>query len=613
MADRIKTKRDPNEKSKASRLLIIVALVTLYYSTSSFDPMNTPKQIILFVSAAWLGASLVLKNQKKLKVQIFKIDLRLEIILLVFVLFQVISAVVSEDKLIGFIGENGRKNGALTYLALVIVFLYAARHFSQINYEKFMLFIILLSFLLASYGILQFTGNDFQDWSNPYNSVILTVGNPNFASALLAILGVLLFSFLFVRQCKLVIRLFSGIVLAMVCIVIYKSDSIQGLVVLVLGGSLLLGCVLLVTPRTKRLSFVFFSAFAGFSVLAVMGMLQAGPLQSILYKGSVSVRGYYWRAAWKMFTENPILGVGTDQYGNYFRYYREPGYSLNYGFEITSTNAHNVYLQFLSTGGIFVGIAYILFIALIFKSGLVYLLKSTSAKEEKIKFIGLYFAWVAYLIQGVVSIDNISLAIWGWFLGGAVFSLANRDSVVTHTIKQENVRVLFISVFLLPTIILCAFMAKAEVDMLNQAKVASLENTEQNRIYFKNLILKITSNPMSDQWYQRIAAQRLFDATEVDAASEILDSLIQKHPSVPENYYSRIIINSKSNKWQLVIKDQEKLLELDPWNASNMLALGENYKRVEDYSKMVVVRDKLLAFASATEIATTARETLVSP
>ena len=613
MAGRIKTKRDPNEKSKAYILLVILALVTLYYSTSFYDPMNTSKQIILFVSAAWLGGSLVLKNQKKLKVQIFKIDLRLEIILLVFVLFQVISAVVSEDKLTGIIGENNRKNGALTYLALVIVFVYTARFFSQINYEKFIMFITLLSFLLASYGILQFTGNDFQDWSNPYNPVILTVGNPNFASALLAILGVLLFSCLFVRQIKLVIRLFSGIVLTMVCVVIYKSDSIQGLVVLVLGSSLVLGGVLLVSPRTKRLSFAFFSALAGFSILAVMGMLQTGPLQTILYKGSVSVRGYYWRAAWEMFTENPILGVGTDQYGSYFRSYREPGYSLNYGFEITSTNAHNVYLQFLSTSGMFVGISYILFIALIFKSGLVFLLKSTSTKEEKIKFFGLYFAWVAYLIQGVVSIDNISLAIWGWFLGGAVFSLANRDKVITHTIKQENVRVLFISVFLLPTVVLCAFMAKAEVDMLNQAKVASIENTEQNRIYFKNLILKITSNPMSDDWYQRIAAQRLFDATDVDAASKILDSLIQKRPSVPDNYYSRIIINTKSNKLRLVIEDQEKLLELDPWNASNMLALGENYKRVGEYGKMIVVRDKLLAFASATEIATTARETLVSP
>ena len=150
MADRIKTRRDSNEKSKASILLIIIALVTLFYSTSGFDPINTPKQIILFLSAAWLGGSLVLRNQKKLKVQILKIDLRLEVVLLIFVLFQFISAVVSEDKLTGIIGENNRKNGALTYLALVIVFVYTARFFSQINYEKFMLFIILLSFVLSS-------------------------------------------------------------------------------------------------------------------------------------------------------------------------------------------------------------------------------------------------------------------------------------------------------------------------------------------------------------------------------------------------------------------------------------------------------------------------------
>jgi len=608
-----KIQKNSQQKGSLNLLLVIIALIVLFYSNSTFDPINTPKQIILYLGAAWLCGFFILKNQRKLRVQLFKINFRLEIVLLIFLLFQLVSALVSEDKLTGIFGENQRKNGFLTYLALSIVFIYTARFFTQLIYDKFVLFIILLSFLLASYGILQFTGNDFQDWSNLYNPVILTVGNPNFASALLAIFGVLLFSFLFIKQYKLVTKLLSGTVLTMVGIVIYKSDSIQGLVVLVLGSSLVAGCVLLISPSTKRFSFVFFSALTGFSILAVMGMLQMGPLQTILYKGSVSVRGYYWRAAWKMFTENPILGIGTDQYGSYFRVYRDPGYALNYGFEITSSNAHNVYLQFLSTGGIVVGMSYLLFILLIFKSSLAYLLNSTIGNDEKLKFVGLFFAWVSYLIQGVVSIDNISLAIWGWFLGGVVYAWSYQNSGDLAPIKAENARIIFSGLVTLPVIIVCTFLARAEVDMLNQARVASFENTIENRAYFKSLIFKITSNPLSDQRYKRLVGERLADANEDEESIKIFDSLILKHPSTPENYYSRIIVNSKLGKLTLVMRDQEQLLKLDPYNAKNMLALGENYKKLKEYEKMQHLQNQILEFAGGTEVAKLAKEKLVAP
>jgi hypothetical protein len=34
--------------------------------------------------------------------------------------------------------------------------------------------------------------------------------------------------------------------------------------------------------------------------------------------------------------------------------------------------------------------------------------------------VGLVSAWLAYLIQSVVSINQLGLAIWGWVLGGAI-------------------------------------------------------------------------------------------------------------------------------------------------------------------------------------------------
>jgi O-antigen ligase len=81
-------------------------------------------------------------------------------------------------------------------------------------------------------------------------------------------------------------------------------------------------------------------------------MLNQGPLAAILYKESVSIRGYYWKAALKMFFAHPFTGVGVDNYGDYFKQFRAPEYSNTYGFSIGSTSAHNVVLQFFATGGI---------------------------------------------------------------------------------------------------------------------------------------------------------------------------------------------------------------------------------------------------------------------
>jgi hypothetical protein len=40
-------------------------------------------------------------------------------------------------------------------------------------------------------------------------------------------------------------------------------------------------------------------------IFALVGMLQIGPLEKFLYKPSVSVRGYYWRAGLEMFKDYP--------------------------------------------------------------------------------------------------------------------------------------------------------------------------------------------------------------------------------------------------------------------------------------------------------------------
>jgi O-antigen ligase len=190
---------------------------------------------------------------------------------------------------------------------------------------------------------MQTTGKDFVDWNNPYNSLIGTVGNPNFAAALMAVMGVIIFSTIFNSGFKIQLRIYGAIMAALLLIAIYKSNARQGLISYFLGVGIFL--VIWLWGKSKKLGIIATLIGSGIFIFSVLGMLQIGPFEKYLYKASVSIRGYYWRAGIEMLSNHPFFGVGIDRYGAYFKEYREIKYPLTYGFELTSTNAHNTFIQ----------------------------------------------------------------------------------------------------------------------------------------------------------------------------------------------------------------------------------------------------------------------------
>jgi tetratricopeptide (TPR) repeat protein len=131
----------------------------------------------------------------------------------------------------------------------------------------------------------------------------------------------------------------------------------------------------------------------------------------------VTYRGDYWRAGWKMTLDHPIFGVGLDSYGDWYRFSRTEAAALRRGPDVTSNSAHNVFLDISSNGGFLLLGAYVFVIALVLRSSIRVLKKSASFDAVG---VGLVSAWLAYLIQSVVSINQLGLAIWGWVLGGAI-------------------------------------------------------------------------------------------------------------------------------------------------------------------------------------------------
>jgi hypothetical protein len=157
-------------------------------------------------------------------------------------------------------------------------------------------------------------------------------------------------------------------------------------------------------------------ALIGF-VAVLVGTLNKGPLASILYKDSVTYRGDYWRAGWKMTVDNPIFGVGLDSYGDWYRRSRTIEATLRRGPDMTSNAAHNVFLDISAYGGFPLVLIYIALMVLVITSAVKVIKRS---QGFNVGFVGLVAGWVAFQAQSIISINQIGLALWGWVLSGLI-------------------------------------------------------------------------------------------------------------------------------------------------------------------------------------------------
>jgi hypothetical protein len=162
-----------------------------------------------------------------------------------------------------------------------------------------------------------------------------------------------------------------------------------------------------------------------------LGSLNSGPLASVLYKASVTYRGDYWRAGWKMSTENPLFGVGLDSYGDWYRRARTVEATLRRGPDVVSNAAHNVLLDLSSNGG-FPLLAIYLFMMVLVVIAAFKIVKRTAGFDPV--FAGLFAVWIAYQAQSIISLNQLGLAVWGWIISGLIigYEINTREAEVVQ-------------------------------------------------------------------------------------------------------------------------------------------------------------------------------------
>jgi O-antigen ligase len=393
-------------------LWALVAVTLLVTPLWSLDPIN-PIKMLALSAVGFMGLGVLLANQKVLQLARFRLPL---VLISGFMVWQLVVFVVSGgEKLQQLFGTTGRNTGLITYLAFSILFVVSMAASSAVFLNCFLMAALVVGAASLGYGVVQALGGDPFDWVNPYSPVFGFLGNPNFQSSLLGILGAVVFTQLLSGWVKIQMK---GAYLAYLFVTVYvikETDSQQGFLVLLIGSAVSLG--VFVNQKSKSLGYTYLGlAVVGF-VGVLLGTLNKGPLASLLYKDSVTYRGDYWRAGWRMTVENPIFGVGLDSYGDWYRRSRTMEATLRRGPEVSSNAAHNVFLDISSYGGFPLVLIYMALAVLVAVSAIKVIKRSQSFNAG---FVGLVAGWVAFQAQSIISINQIGLALWGWVLSGLI-------------------------------------------------------------------------------------------------------------------------------------------------------------------------------------------------
>ena len=234
-----------------------------------------------------------------------------------------------------------------------------------------------------------------------------------------------------------------GLVLVLQLFALYHTAT-RGAILGLLGGVFLSALLIALFERGKKglrkvaigVVSVVVLVVALFFGIRNSDFVQTSPVlnrfANISYEEASSARFPVWNAAWQGFKERPILGWGQENFNYIFNKYYDP---VMFAQEQWFDRAHNVVLDWLTTGGIFGFISY----HSLFFFALCYLWKRPREGDdavfsvgEKALFTGLL---AAYYFHNIFVFDNIVSYIY--FITLLAFIHARRTRTASENLPVE--------------------------------------------------------------------------------------------------------------------------------------------------------------------------------
>lgn len=529
-------------------ILVYASLITIVFTPwVNKDSMIIPKLILILLCAMYLIPKIILSVTEAIKSTKFMILLIIIVlIILQIIIVTLVSSAPFEQQ---FFGRTGRGLGVITYVSLVIV-VYSSAVFVRIGQLNSLLFALSLSCLLSSsYALFQSFGIDFIKWDSKTNGVIGTLGNPNFQSSFAAMGLVPVAIYFWNRKSR-----WLGLVLSMFLLgmVIFKTQSTQGYIAAAL--SIFLFAIIFYWYKKRLFSYLLFFIMALLGFVAVLGMLNKGPLSYYLYKISVQSRGDFWRSALNTAEAHPFFGVGMDSFGDSYLKYRDT-IAISHSWTEYTDNAHNFFLQYAVTAGYPMAILQLSLVVLTFIC-FIQILRAKSNFNSSI--VAVFTSWLVFQAQSFISPGNLPMMFWNAILTGTLIGVSvqinppDKGNVIQRSYLTSQTRLQSYSLVLAGLFILYP-----------------LFNTDRLQLQAMNTgngdlaIYSAQSYPESVLRYQ-VITRELLNSNLYPQALSVARSAVKFNPNSP-NLWALILINPTAPLTEREAAKAE-LLKLDPLN-----------------------------------------------
>jgi O-antigen ligase len=504
----------------------------------------------------------------------------------------VVSAFVNQQSILDTLfGMYGRGFGLITLIALTTIMLVASRTNSEVFFSRV---VPSFSIIVTIYGLLQAFNLDPLPWKNEYQTVQLTLGNPNFSSALYGLISVFYLSQVFTSK-HLVYRVGNVALYAVTFFLVYKTKSLQGYVVGILEA-VIFGYLYLNSLNIKHLKSIR-------KLLLLSGSIVAGTLIAIIsnqfsifdrprkffaIQGSTEARLEYWRLGIQMWKDHPFFGVGIDNYLNWSPLYRTPELIRFDGYSVILDKSHNIFIDHFSNGGVAAGIIWLLSCLLIlfiaFK-----LIRTDLPRDIQLRVYIVTSIVIGYLFQAFISPDQLILALLAFICAGILLNYYYE--FVLKVDKHQKKKQQFLDTRLVSSFVLVLYILAASRVLSADAKVQSIiEGKPTSQAQVEEVIKDWTSKRAIE-----IAVVKRIDQRDTCAAiTSYADLLLEKYPRSANAWVYKMLCSNAVGELDQAAAEMKEALKLDPLNTYFLGLHAKLEIARKNYSEAQVITSRIL-------------------
>lgn len=406
----------------ANRTIVAVVLVavTLVFWTGANDVYVTPKVTMLLLGGLALLAAHLWSAGSGGAVRLPRS--RPVVLGGVFLAVMVVATVLGGHRMTSLFGEYGRGGGLLTYAVAFLLFVVVLTEHDELSVRHLLHWATAVGGVVMVYGLVQVVG--FEPFSVASGGIVLsTLGQANLMAGFA---GVVLPLFLWVaadRELHGGWRVGAAAMVVATLVVGAETASFQA--VLAIGAGVAVFAVAVALERWPVRK-VMLGAAAVVLVLALVAGGAHSTVESQVRNG-LEERVLMWQAGAKMVSERPLVGFGPSGYAANFTTYRPRAHAERFGALQIVDVPHDVPLAMFVSGGIALGLAYLVFVGAIGWALVQGLRRMSGSRRIALGAAG--GAWVAYQAQSLVSIDGPALIVYEFVLAAAVLLLAGPMTV----------------------------------------------------------------------------------------------------------------------------------------------------------------------------------------